>query len=107
MLSSVTINCQVTKIVMNSGSQLWEENGGLLAIALFHFQVRFNSISTLPPKTLVALRAVTRDSVVKQCCIALGKGDGELLEEVAYGGRLLLPCVAGEAAAQLLDLADG
>ena len=73
-----------------------------LWFTLFHFQVHFDSISTLPPKTLVALRAVTRDSVVTQCCIALGKGDGELLEEVAYGGR-----VAGEAAAQLLDLADG
>ena len=76
-------------------------------LTLVHFQVRFKIMSTLPPKTLVALRAVTWDSVVKQCSIALGKGDGELLEEVAYGGRLLLPCVAGEAAAQLLDLADG
>ena len=54
----------------------------------------------LPPETLVALHGVTLDSVVEQ-------GDGELLEEVADGGRLLLPCVAGEGAAQLLDLADG
>ena len=61
-------------------------------LTLVHFQVRFKRMSTLPPKTLIALRAVTWDSVVKQCSIALGKGDGELLEEVAYGGRVLLPC---------------
>ena len=33
MLSSVTINCQVTKIVMNSGSQL-SELGGVLKMSL-------------------------------------------------------------------------
>ena len=35
--------------------------------------------------------AVTRDSVVEQCSIALSKGDGELLEKMADSGRLLLP----------------
>ena len=63
--------------------------------------------SALPTEPLVTLHAVTGDSVVEQRSVALGKGDGELLEQVADGGCLLLPCVAGEAAAQLLDLADG
>ena len=45
--------------------------------------------------------------VAERGSIALGKGDGERLEEVADGGRLLLFCVAGKGAAQLLDLADG
>ena len=63
--------------------------------------------SDLPPESLVTLHAVTRDSVVEQCGIALCKGNGELLEQVADGGCLLLPRVAGEGAAQLLDLSDG
>ena len=63
--------------------------------------------SALPTEHLVTLHVVTGDLVAEQGSIALGKGDGELLEEVADGGRLLLPCVAGEGAAQLLDLADG
>ena len=36
MLSSVTINCQVTKIVMNSGSQLSELGGVLKCLCLCH-----------------------------------------------------------------------
>ena len=63
--------------------------------------------SALPTEPLVTLHAVTGDSVVEQRSVALGKGDGELLEQVADGGCLLLPCVAGEGAAQLLDLTDG
>ena len=64
-------------------------------------------ISALPPKPFIPLNAVTRDSVVEQCRVALYKSDGELLEEVPDGGRLLLPRVAGKGAAQFLHLADG
>ena len=64
-------------------------------------------VNYLPPKALITLLTITRVAVVQQGSVSLDKGNGQLLEEVADGGGLLLSRVASKGAAQLLDLADG
>ena len=46
-------------------------------------------------------------AVVEEEGIALHEGNGELLEEVGDGDRLVLPRVPGKCAAQFLDLING
>ena len=46
-------------------------------------------------------------AVVEEGGIALHEGNGELLEEVGDGDRLVLPRVPGKCAAQFLDLING
>ena len=62
-------------------------------------------VNYLPPKALITLLIITRVAVVQQGSVSLDKGNGQLLEEVADGGGLLLSRVAGEGAAQLFNLA--
>ena len=60
-----------------------------------------------PPHPLVTIINSARVAIVQKSSIALHQGDGELLEEVLDGGRLLLPSVAREGTAKLLHLSDG
>ena len=46
-------------------------------------------------------------AVVEEGGIALHESNGELLEEVGDGDRLVLPRVPGKCAAQFLDLGNG
>ena len=64
------------------------------------------SLDYSPAQSLITLGDTARVAVVEQRRVALGQGNGELLEEVANGGGLLLPGVPGKRASQLLDLAD-
>ena len=60
-----------------------------------------------PAHNFVVVKSCAGVAVVEEGGIALHEGNGELLEEVGDGDRLVLPRVPGKCAAQFLDLING
>ena len=69
MLSSVTINCQVTKIVMNSGSQL-SELGGVLKMSLslyLSLSIFFGQVMSFHHSEQMSQRSQVSRIAIRRC----------------------------------------
>ena len=64
-------------------------------------------VGSAPTHGFIVVSSAAGVAVVEEGGIALHESNGELLEEVGDGDRLVLPRVPGKCAAQFLDLGNG